>query len=218
MAKETETATETQSDTVQATDTKKEATVDYEAKYKTSQAEIQKLAEDNKSKEELLDAVSPYVNWDAAGGKTTTPEKQTDTDDEGYVSKKSMQEAISGIETKSNSAIMALQFQVAHPELAPYEKTLVGPTILRMRKEHPHESLSKILERTAESVNKFLEGERAKGAEKAKEAQEKKDEELANVSGLEAAGTTTPTTEERGETKEEYLSDRQAQLAKKKSL
>lgn len=217
MAKETETATETQSGTAQATETKKEDTVDYEAKYKTSQAEIQKLTEEGQKDKELLDAVSPYVNWDAARGNPPT-EKQTDTDDEGYVSKKTMQEAIGGIKSESNSAIMALQFQVAHPDLAPYEKTLVGPTILRMRREHPHEPLSKILERTAESVNKFLEGERAKGAEKAKEAQKKKDDELAGVSGLESAGTTTPTTEEQGETKEQYLSDRQAQLAKKKGM
>jgi len=217
MAKETEPATETQSGTVQATETKKEATVDYEAKYKASQAEIEKLTVDNKSKEELLDAVSPYVNWDAAQGKTAT-EKQTDADDEGYVSKKTMMDAISGLENKSSSQIMALQFQVAHPELAPYEKTLVGPTILRMRKEHPHEPLSKILERTAESVNKFLEAERAKGEAKAKEAQKKKDEELAGVSGLESAGTTAPTAEEQGETKEEYFKNRQAQIARKKSI
>lgn len=217
MAKETETATEAPSGTVQAAETKKEETVDYEAKYKTSQAEIQKLTEDNKSKEELLDAVSPYVNWDAAHGESTT-EKQTDTDEEGYVSKRTMQQAISGIESKSDSQIMALKFQVAHPELAPYEKTLVGPTILRMRKEHPHESLSKILDRTAESVNKFLETERAKGESKAKEAQEKKEKELAGVSGLDSAGTTAPTTEEQGETKEDYFASRKAQIAKRKGL
>jgi len=217
MAKETEAATETQSGTVQATEAKKEETVDYEARYKTSQAEIQKLTEDNKSKDELLDTVSPYVNWDAAQGKTV-PETQTDTDAEGYVSKKTMQEALIGIENKSNSQIMALQFQVAHPELAPYEKTLVGPTILRMRKEHPRESLGKILDRTAESVTKFLETERAKGEQQAKDALKKKEEELAGVSGLESAGTTAPTKEEQGETKEEYFAKRKAQIAKRKGL
>ena len=215
MAKE-ETATKTQSDSAQATETKKEETVDYEAAYKTSQAEIQKLTEDGKSDKELLDAVTPYVNWDAVQGKKSVPETQTE--DEGYVSRKTLQDAISGIESKSDSKIMALQFQVAHPELAPYEKTLIGPTILRMRREHPHEPLSKILDRTAESVTNFLETERAKGEKIAKEAQEKKEKELAGVSGLESAGTTTPTAEEQGETKEEYVAKRKAQIAKKKGL
>jgi len=216
MAKETETATETQSGTAQATDTRKDDAVDYEARYKASQAEIQKLSEDNKSKEELLDAVSPYVNWDAAQGKT--PATETQTDDDGYVSKKTMQQAISGLENKSNSRIMALQFQVAHPELAPYEKTLVSPTILRMRKEHPHDPLDKILERTAESVNKFLQAERSKGEQKAKEEQKKKEDELAGASGLDSAGTTTPVAEEQGETDKEYFAKRKAQIAKRKGL
>jgi hypothetical protein len=187
---------------------KEEPKEDFENKYKEMQGKYDQLHQELKTAKETLDAVTPYVNWEAAQGKPA--------EDDSYVSKKDIEERIRSVSEMQENRILELQFRVDHPELKGYETTLVAPALVRARREHPRVSKEKLLEIAAKDVTDFLETERKKGEQKAKETKAKADAEA--MSGLESGGATTPKPEDEGQTNDEYVAYRRKILNKKKGL
>lgn len=197
----------------QATAEPKEPKEDYEKKYKElqgkSQQEIEKLREEIATKEQMLEAVTPYVNWDAAQGKQT-PEGEPE-----FIDKRTFEDTRRRDNEQRENEILELKFERDNPDLKPYMK-YVKAELMEARIKEPRATKQQLLERAAENTRKFIESEREKVRREQSEAKRKEDEAL--LAGLDAQGNTSPPQEERGQTNEEYLAERKAELRKRMGL
>lgn len=187
--------------------------VNWEKRYKNLEADhtttSQKLAE----QEQLVELVSPYVDWGKVQGSGEAP---SDPEEEGTVDKKMLTTSLKDLSDKVDTKLLTLDFRQAHPELRPYEDTITGPALSRLRRKYPREPIRKVMERAADFTAKFLEEERKKGEETA----EKKSQEAAGAGGLGSASPTSPAKKEEplGETNKDYLARRKAQSRKARGL
>lgn len=191
----------------QAAVAENKTTENFEAKFKEMQSKYEQKDIELKRVQETLNAVTPYVNWDAANNPPV--------EEDGYVSKKDIATQLRSISESSENKILELQFQVNHPELKGYENTLVAPTLIKIRRQHPTMSKEELLETTAKEVNEFLETERKRGEQRVLNEKKKKEAEM--MSGLETSGQTTPKVDE-GETRDEYIANRRKSLNVKRKL
>jgi len=185
-------------------DSQESASSTVEAQYKELQAKVQELQAERDSLQSQYDLLAEYVDWDKVRGITEESQTTETTDPE----KKSLEAEIRRLESQIQSKLLVLEFRSQYPDLKDYEESLVAPAILRFRRQFPRENPEKILERAAKFARDFLESERAKGKELAKD---KKAEEAA-ASGLESEGSTSPKEEKPGQTPEEYIAERKRLL------
>jgi hypothetical protein len=183
---------------------------DFEAKYKQQQAEYQKLVEESKANKEMLDAVTPYVDWEAAQGKKQQPDE---TESE-YLMRKDVEVMRQKDRELTENELLELRFEVANPDLRE-DIDLVRSKLMSLRVKHPRTSKQKLLEMAAEETRKHIKKIKDSALEEVKKSQAKEQEEAA--SGLDAQGTTSPPPEERGQTNDEYLKERKAELALKRT-
>lgn len=205
MADEENQSAEGQAPAVEKEESPKE---DFENKYKELQGKYDQTNQELKKVQETLDAVTPYVNWEMT-------QQQNQEGQEEYLSKKDLATTLKDLNERSENRILELQFRVDHPELKGYEDSLVAPTLVRLRKQHPSFSKERLLNEAAKEVNDFLESERKKGEKKAKEEKAKKEAE--EMAGLESGGATVPKEEDAGQTKDEYIAERRKRLEKMKT-
>lgn len=190
----------------------------YEKRYKDLQSHTTKIEQENaKIKEqaakdkELLDAVTPFVNWDAASGKTA-PVVDDGSGDE-YVNKKTLTTVIKDLQDKFQAGYTTQTFRIKYPDMVAYED-LVGSFLAKTDGRRPMEDR---IDTAVGNVKKLLETERARGREEFEKEKKEKVEKEAEASGLSAAkGARGSNSEPDGETYEEYIASRQKRFAKAK--
>jgi len=170
--------------------------------YKDLQAKYEAERAAREEAESTLELVQPYVDFDAlSGGKVPENGSNDDEDSEAYVSKQEVQKQLAQIDQKYNTKLLAMQFRADHPDLKPYEQTLVIPAVTRLRNAHPTWGPDRVIEEAAKETEAFLKAER----EKALSSVDKKKQEEAAASGFSSTQSTAPSKEEKVETPEELL-------------
>jgi len=208
---------ENQTGTEEVPETPESPAEDWETKYKSLQGEYDQVKAKVTETEQLLDTISPHVNWNEVHkGPETNPEGFTEDDSEEYVSKAEINRQIGQLERKLTIERLTNEFRQENPELRPYEE-LVGFHLLNSTdKRKPLKS------RMADAVKMtkdFIEAERTKGAEATKKELEKKKAEAAAMGGLSSAGSTTPKKpNSEGQSYSDYIAERKAQSRKARGL
>jgi len=183
--------------------------------HKALQTKYDELQQKSTEDAQLLEAVTPHVDWDAVRGGGKAAEADDGSGEE-LVSKKSLAQSLQQVGDIVNTKMAALKFRQDHPELTKYEDTLVGPAILRIRRENPSLSMDKVVEKAAEFATEFLASERDKGKGEAVD----KSKATAATGGL-ASGGVTPSVkpkDDAGESNVEYVAGRKADSAKKRGI
>jgi hypothetical protein len=195
-------------------------TVDWEARHKEAEAELTKAKEAAAESERLIELVTPHVDWNAVQGTKPTETTTEEEGEEQFVSAKSHKEALQAVRQENQMQLLTMQFRLEHPDLRPYEDTLIVPEIVRLRRAHPNLNAAQLLTKATKNATDFLEAERAKGTEKAKEEQEAKARETARASGFASTGTTAPKKDESqgGESTEDYIARRKEQSRRNRGL
>ena len=159
----------------------------------------------------MLDAVTPYVDWEAAqGGKS----QQTDeTDQDEYLTRKDIENMRRKDRELAELELLELRFEVANPDLKPYMK-LVRAEYADVQRKNPRATRKQLVDLAAENTRKFLKKEHEKVVKGLKEDKRKEDEITA--SGLDSQGNPSPKQEERGQSADEYAAERKADLAQRK--
>jgi hypothetical protein len=227
MAEEEKQEEQASSEQVEATETQtqeqaQEEKIDWESRHKEAEAELTKVREKAAEDEQMLELVTPHVDWNAVqGGTKPTETKATDDESaEEFISRKEHEERLSRVQATTEGRILTLQLRTEHPELRPYEDSLIAPEVARLRRANPTLRPEQLLEKATKFATDFLEAERAKGIEKAKEEQQTKATETAKASGFASAGATTPKKDEAqgGESAEDYIARRKQQSRKNRGL
>lgn len=163
--------------------------VDWEKRYKDSQAELTKANQDLSRANQMLD----LVDWNQAGvppgqGQGATP-GTTEEESSETVTKKTLLDTLSNQERTVDAKLGVLNFRMKHPDLVPYENTLfVGVLNQTHKKYKGRKPMDEVMDEAANTLRTTLENERKKGAEEA----DKKKKEAAGAGGLGSAGATTP--------------------------
>jgi hypothetical protein len=194
--------------TEQVEDPKVESTEDWEKRYKdlqstyTSETQSRKALEEELSKsKQTIEAVQPYINWDAVNG--TTPE-------ETEVDPRELDKKINKIKTDLSDEIAWSTFKAQNPELKGHE-TLVLSYVQKCTGTRD-ERLAKAKELTV----RYIESLREEGKKAALNEKEETARREAEAGGL--TPSATPSQDEKPVTKEEansnYITARQAAAAK----
>lgn len=203
QASKAETSGETQED-------KGQEAPNYEQQYKDTQAKLTEASQELADNKQLLDTVSPYVDWGKVQGGE---EKPSEEEGQGFIDKKAHADSLKELSDNVDIKLLTLEFRQDHPELKPYEG-LVGFNLLNnTTKNKP------IKQRMADAVKmtqEFLEKERTTGKEEA----EKKTQEAAAAGGLGSAGASSPERKEApsGESGKDYIARRKAESRKARGL
>jgi hypothetical protein len=197
-----------------------ETKVDFEARYKELESEHSRLAEKAKENEQLIELMTPHTDWNALqGGQDPAKAAPDSGDGDQLISKKAHDEALRAERVRTESQLLSIQFRTDHPELRPYENTLVTPEIVRLRQANPRMSASEVLEKAATFATNFLKAERDRATTELKQQEDAKAAEAAKASGLGSAGTSAPPKDEPvGESAQEYFARRKAQSMKNRGL
>lgn len=186
---------------------------DYETKYKQMQAkyqqDVEKLNQEIETNKQMLDAVTPFVDWEAAQGR----KKQEGYESTEYIDRKAIEEMRARDNEMSENRLLELQFKVDNPDLK-NEIDLVRVKFADLRVKHPRTSKVKLLEMAAEETRNHIKAIKESALAEIKKAQAEKEE--AEAAGLESQGGTTPVEEQAGQTPQEYLAQRKARLQKLK--
>ena len=187
--------------------------VDYEKRYKDAQAELTKKSQelsDTKKEyardKELLDTVTPYIDWKAVNGETKSE------DDGEMVSKKELNAKFEELKKAQNVAQVTMDFRRKYPDMIDYADQ-VG--FYLQNKTDPRSKMSDRIENAVEYTKKFLDTERAKGVSSSQEQKAEAKKKEAEASGLTEKGqkkAKPPDSE--GETNEDYLAWRKGQTNK----
>ena len=185
----------------------------YEKRYKDSQTHITKIEQENASlrdtankDKELLDAVSPYVNWDAANGKQTM-----EVDDDGYVDKKTLNDKLGTIQKQIVENQQLQYFRTKYPELI--EQEIVVSAFFN--KTDPRKKFEDRLNSAVENTQKLIESQRTKGREEYEKEKKEKTAKEAAVAGLAGGkGPKGSKEEPEGESYEDYIKSRKSTASK----
>lgn len=187
---------------------------DFEKQYNDSQTHIATLETENKGfretaqkDKELLDAVTPYIDWDAVNG--TKPEVTSDGD--GYVDQKTLAKTVEDLRGLINRSNTTNDFRAKFPDMVEYED-LVG---VYLKKTDSRRPMDERIEKAVESTRNLLESERTKGRESGEQEKKDKVAKEAEASGLAAAkGQKGSEEEPDGESYDDYVKDRRALQSK----
>jgi hypothetical protein len=198
-----------------------EEQIDWESRHKELEAEHTKLSQKSKENEQLLELVTPHVDWNKVQGGSAPAESAEDGEsEEQFISRKAHDEALRKVQQGTDVKLLTMQFRTEHPDLKPYENTLVVPEIARLRRANPSLTADQLLEKATKFATDFLEAERQKGTEAKAKEDKAKSVETAKASGFASAGTTAPKKPESsgGESTEDYIARRKEQSRKARGL
>jgi len=171
---------------------------DLQPEYTKVTQEIKRIKEEYAKDKELLDSVTPYIDWSKVNG---VAEDGLDGDD-GYVSKKELDAKIRELKQTQEIARITMDFRRKYPDMVEYEDQ-VG--FYLQNKTDPRHKMSVRIEKAVEYTKKFLEAERAKGASMIeKETKEAKSKE-ATAAGLKGGDQAIPSKEDVPESAAEYV-------------
>ena len=181
---------------------------DYEQRYNDSQEHIARIEEENATMressfkdKELIDAVSPFIDWDAVNGKTKPAE-----DDDAYVNKKTLKQTKDELHAMITRMNATQNFRTKYPDMIEYED-LVG---VYLNKTNQRDSMESRIEKAVENTRKLIESERNKGRESFEKEKKGKVAKEAEASGLAAAkGQKGSEEEPEGESFDDYIKGRQ---------
>ena len=193
----------------------KSKTTDFEKRYEDSQEHIKKIEaenaafrEESQKDKQLFDQISQYVDWDAVNGKKTV-------DDEGYVDKATLNGTIKELREQMERNMVTQDFRIKHPDMIPYEDLVA----VYFGKTDARRSTAERIEKAIKNVKALLESERAKGRESYESEKKEKAAKEAEVGGL--TGAKVPLGDKKdpdGETYNEYIESRKAQVAKARGI
>jgi len=92
-----------------------EPQVDWEKRYKDAQSELTRTKQDYSRDKELLETITPFVNWDAASGKQVEPE------DDGLVSKSELNRVRKELQQALEVQKYTADFRTKYPDMIEYE-------------------------------------------------------------------------------------------------
>ncbi len=180
----------------------------YEKRYNDSQTHITQIEKENatmrtdaEENKRVFDAVSPYIDWDAANGT----QKTTETDDEGYVDRRTLNKEIKDLRSQINRNAVTQEFRGKHPDMVEHEDLVA----MYLGKTDPRQTSETRIEKAVESAKKFLELERTKGREDYVIEEKAKKGKEAEASGLSEAkgpkGESKSESDEKPETDQDYV-------------
>ena len=147
-------------------DEKKEVdkTDEFEKRYNDSQSHIVTLEKENKDmrdtaqkEKELLDAVTPYVDWAAVNGTKAEPT----SDSEALVDQKTLNDKFQALENKITTSNNTQAFRTKYPDMVEYED-LVS---VYFQKTDTRRPFNERLKKAVENTRTLLESEQTKGRE-----------------------------------------------------
>ena len=185
-------------------------TEDFEKRYNDSQTHIATIERENKEMrdsslkdKELLDAVTPFVDWDAVKGTKEEPANGGET----LVDQKTLQSTVKELRDQIATSNNRNAFMIKYPEMVEHQILVEA----YYGKTDPRRPFEERIEKAVESTKKLLESERAKGRESDDKEKREKAAKEAGASGLTAAKGQKGTEEEPdGESFDDYVKDRQA--------
>ena len=161
---------------------------------------------------ELLDAVTPFVDWEAASGKQAPASNETDSE---YVDKKTLTNVINELKNQIQTSYTTQSFRMKYPDMVQYED-LVGTFL---SKTDPRRRIEDRMDTAVGNVKKLLESERARGREDYEKEKKEKAAKEAEAAGLsEAKNPKGASKDSEGETFDDYMSNRYKRFAKAKGL
>lgn len=189
----------------------------YEQRYKDLQATMTKTTQENASlkemqakDKELLDAVTPYIDYDKMNGKVAQPE-----DGEALVDQQTLTKTVQDLRNEIAQNRATQDFRSKYPDMVDHED-IVG---MYLKKTNPRDTLEIRMAKAVESTKTLLESQQTKGREKFKEESKKKTSEEAKASGFDGdTGLKGEKKEPDGETYDEYVQARKDASAKAQGL
>jgi hypothetical protein len=189
----------------------------YEQRYKDLQATMTTTKQDNAvlkeaaaKDKELLDAVTPFIDYDKMNGKVAPPE-----DGDALVDQQTLTKTVQSLKDEISQNRVTQNFRSKYPDMVAHED-LVG---MYLQKTNPREPMDARIAKAVESTKTLLESQQTKGREQfEKEAKDKTTKE-AEASGF--GGSTTQKGEKKepdGETYDEYVQGRKDASAKAQGL
>jgi hypothetical protein len=192
------------------TSTQEPAKTDWEKRYKDAQAELTKKSQelsDTKKEyakdKELLDTVTPYIDWKAVNG-----EPKEDNDEP--VSRKELDDKIAKLESARRVDQTMSDFRRKYPDMVDYEDQI---GFYFHNKTDPRSKPMDRIAKAVEYTKNFLDTERAKGVSSAQEKVEETKKKEAEASGLKEKDSKEPP-EPEGESYDDYIASRKAQHAR----
>jgi hypothetical protein len=189
----------------------------YEQRYKDLQATMTQtsqenatLKEANAKNDELLNAVTPFIDYDKMNGKVAAPE-----DGEALVDQKTLTDTVQSLRDEISQNRTTQNFRSKYPDMIDHED-LVG---MYLQKTNPRDTMDNRIAKAVESAKTLLESQQTKGREKFEEEAKKKTSKEAEASGFDGGGVPKGEKKEPdGETYEEYLQSRKNASAKAQGL
>jgi len=189
---------------------------DWEKRYKdlqshnTSVEQKLKITEEEMLKDkQLLQDVSPFVDWEKASGK----QEQTDGDD--LVVKKDLQTEIAAIKKELQSQRVIQDFRVKYPDMNKYEDLVT----LYVGKTDARKAPNARIEEAVVLARNFLETERTKGKADNAETIKEKIAKEAEASGFESSShSSEKKKDEDGETYDDYIKSRKTNYASARNI
>ena len=189
----------------------------YEQRYKDLQATTTKTQQENanlkdqqQKDKELLDAVTPFIDYDRMNGKVAEPENG-----DALVDQQTLAKTVQDLSSQITQNRITQNFRAKHPDMVEHED-LVGMFLGKTNQNLPIESR---IDKAVENAKALLESEKSKGREQYEKEVKDKTAKEAEASGL--GGGKGPQSEapaENGETYEEYMQARKDMSAKAQGL
>ena len=192
---------------------------DFEKRYKDSQTHITKIEAENalmretsQKDKELLDAVTPYVDWESVNG---TKKTEVVVEEDTLVDQKTLTKTVEDLRSLIERERVTNSFRTKYPGMIEYED-LVGSFLNKTDARRPmEERIAKAVKNTQD----LLDSERSKGVELSKKEKKEKAAKEAEASGLSGGKVSLESKDDSGgETYEEYIESRKKMSAKAQGI
>jgi hypothetical protein len=189
----------------------------YEQRYKDLQATMTKTTQENATlkerqakDEELLNAVTPFIDYDKMNGKVADPENGDE-----LVSQQTLASTVQDLKNQISQNRTTQDFRSKHPDMIEHED-LVG---MFLGKTNSREPMDIRIEKAVASAKALLESQQSKGRDLQEAEVKDKAAKEAEVAGLgDGKGPQSDAPAEKGETFDEYMQSRKDASAKAQGL
>ena len=179
----------------------------YEQRYKDLQATTTKTNQENATLKEqqakdaeLLNQLTPFIDYDRMNGKVKEPENGTD-----LVDQTTLAQTVQDLKNQISQNTVTQNFRSKHPDMIDHED-LVG---MFLGKTNQREPMDIRIEKAVASTKALLESQQSKGRDLQEAEVKEKAAKEAEVAGLgDGKGPKPDEPAEKGETYEEYIKGR----------
>jgi hypothetical protein len=189
----------------------------YEQRYKDLQSTMTKTTQENATlkeaatkSQELIDGLTPYINYDKMNGKVEAPENGDE-----LVDQQTLASTVQELKNQISQNTVTQNFRSKHPDMIEHED-LVG---MFLGKTNSREPMDIRIEKAVASAKALLESEQSKGRTLQEQEVKDKAAKEAEVAGIgDGKGPRPDAPAEKGETYEEYMQVRKDMSAKAQNL